>query len=57
MAQLRWYDLWSPYGTMMVKANNEEAAKEEAAERWDCSEDEIVCTGHSPYYGGRKLFA
>lgn len=56
MAALRWYDLRSPYGTLMIKANNEEAAKEEAAERWNCSEEEIVCTGHQPYFSGRVLW-
>ena len=54
---LKWYDLRSPYGTIMIKATNEEQAKEEAAERWNCSEEEIVCVGHTPYYGGRVLFA
>ena len=53
---LRWYDLKSKHGTITIKASSEEAAKEEAAERWNCSEDEILCTGHSPYYRGRRLW-
>ena len=55
MAELRWFDLRSKHGTITIKANNEAQAKEEAADRWKCSEDEIVCTGHKPYYGGRKI--
>lgn len=54
---LKWYDLASKHGTISIKAENQEQAKEEAAERWGCSEDEIVCTGHTPYCGGRRLFA
>lgn len=56
MAQLRWYDLKSRHGCILIKASSEEAAKEEAAERWNCSAEEIVCTGHQPYYGGRRLW-
>ena len=53
---LKWYDLKSRHGTITIKANSEAEAKEEAADRWNCSEDEILCTGHSPYYGGRRLW-
>ncbi len=56
MGALKWYDLKSPHGTITIKADNEEAAKEEAAERWKCDEDEIICTGHQPYFGGRVLW-
>lgn len=56
MAAFRYYDLRSPYGTITIKAKSEAAAKEEAAERWGCSEDEIVSTGNKPYCG-RRLFA
>lgn len=56
MGYLRWYDFRSKHGTITIKAENEETAKEEAAERWKCSEDEIVCTGHSPYHGGQRLW-
>jgi hypothetical protein len=54
---LNWYDLASRQGTISIKASSETQAKEEAAERWGCSEDEIVCTGSTPYHGGRRLFA
>lgn len=53
----RFYDLRSKHGTITIKADSEAEAKEEAAERWSCAEDEIVCTGHMPYYGSRRLFA
>ena len=53
---LRWYELKSKHGTITIKASSEEEAIEEAAERWNCSEDEILCTGHSPYYRGRRLW-
>lgn len=56
MASLKWYDLKSSRGTITIKAETEEAAKEEASERWNISEDEIVCTGHQPYFGGRVLW-
>lgn len=54
---LRWYDMKSKHGTITIKAKSEEQAKEEAAERWNCAEEEIVCTSNTPYYGGRRLFA
>lgn len=56
MPALRWYDFRSRCGTISIKAESEEEAKEEAAERWNVSEDEIVCTGHQPYNGGRRLW-
>ena len=56
MAALKWYDFKSSRGTITIKAENEEAAREEASERWNISEDEIVCTGHQPYYSGRRLW-
>jgi hypothetical protein len=46
---LRWYDLRSPHGTITVKASSEAAAREEAAERWSCGTDEVICTGHTPF--------
>lgn len=54
---LRYYDLRSKHGTITIKARSEAEAKAEAAERWNCSADEIVCTGYKPYYGSRRLFA
>lgn len=55
--RLNWYDLKAAgYGTITIKAMTEEEAKEEAAERWKCSEDEIICTGHKPYFGGCRLW-
>lgn len=56
MAALKWYDFKSSRGTITIKAENEEAAREEASERWNISEDEIVCTGHQPYNSGRRLW-
>lgn len=56
MPALRWYDFRSSCGTISIKAESEEEAKEEAAERWNVSEDEIVCTGHQPYHSGRRLW-
>lgn len=54
---LKWYDFRSKeHGSITVKGESEDEAREEAAERWNCSEDEIVCTGHVPYFGGRKLW-
>lgn len=49
MAQLRWYDFRGPEGTITVKGTSEAEAREEAAERWKCGEDEVVCTGHKPF--------
>lgn len=57
MAQLKWYSFRAKgYGSIMIKGVDEETAREEAAERWNCSEDEIVCIGHEPYNGGRRLW-
>lgn len=49
MAAKRWFELSSQHGTIAIAANNERAAKEEAADRWRCGEDEIICTGHKPF--------
>jgi hypothetical protein len=56
MAELRWYDFRGPCGTITIKATSEATAREEAAERWNCGENEIVCTGHTPFFGGRRLW-
>lgn len=49
MAAKRWYDIKSLHGTISIAANNEAKAKEEAADRWGCGVDEVVCTGHKPF--------
>ena len=46
---LRWFDLRSAYGSITVKARSENDAKKEAAERWECGTDEIICIGHAPF--------
>lgn len=46
---LRWFDLRSAYGSITVKARSENDAKKEAAERWGCGTDEIICIGHAPF--------
>ena len=57
MAQLRWYYFRSKSGsTIASKGRSEAEAKEDAADRLNCGEDELVCTEHEPYYGGRKLW-
>lgn len=54
---LRWYDFRGPQGqTISIKGKSEAEAREEAAERWACDEEKIVCTGHTPYYGARRLW-
>ena len=54
---LRWYELKGPNGeTISVKGRWEAEAKQEAAERWKCDASEIVCTGHKPYIGARRLW-
>ncbi|MBR3240698.1 MAG: hypothetical protein IKO68_10970 [Oscillospiraceae bacterium] len=50
---LRWYDLRGPGGTITIKERSETAAKAEAAERWACGSDEIICVGHDAF--GRQL--
>lgn len=50
MGAIRWYELCSKKGsTISIAANNEAKAKEEAADRWGCGVDEVVCTGHKPF--------
>ena len=53
---LTWYDFRSRYGTITIKGESEAQALSEAADRWNCTEDEIQCTGSTPYYGGQRLF-
>ena len=49
---LRWYDLRSKYGSITIKERSETAAKAEAADRWGCGSDEIVCVAHEAF--GRR---
>ena len=46
---LRWYDLRGPGGSITIKERSEQAAKAEAADRWGCGSDEIVCVGHEAF--------
>lgn len=46
---LRWYDLRSKYGSITIKERSETAAKAEAADRWGCGSEEIVCVAHTPF--------
>ena len=48
---LRWYEFRSVmHGSITVKGRNEEEAREEAAERKGCDEDELLCVAVTPYY-------
>lgn len=44
----RWFDFVGPTGTVSEKASYETAARRAAAERLDCEEDELICTGSTP---------
>lgn len=44
----KWYDFKGPTGTVSEKAPYETAARRAAAERLDCEEHELVCTGWRP---------
>ena len=47
---LKWYELRSADGrTIEIKGRFEAEAKREAAERWDCACEDVVCTGHKPF--------
>ena len=48
---IRWYEFYSAgHGTITTKGRNEAEAREEAAERKGCGEDELVCVTITPYY-------
>ena len=48
---LKWYDWRSNgHGEITTKGTSEAQAREEAADRLNCGEDEIVCTGHRPFW-------
>ena len=47
---LRWYDFKNKNGaTITIKGRFEAEAKQEAAERWNCDAEDLICTGHTPY--------
>lgn len=47
---LRWYDFQNKNGaTITVKGRFETEARTEAAERWNCEVEDLICTGHTPY--------
>ena len=52
---LRWFHFRGPCGsTISIKGTLESRARQEAADRLRCDEDELTCTGWEPYY---KRFA
>lgn len=52
---LRWFHYMGPCGsTISIKSSFESQARQEAADRLRCDEDELTCTGWEPYY---KRFA
>ena len=53
MAALQWYELRSSHGTITIKARYQWEAIQEAAERWNCSEEEIICVAWGPYHPKR----
>lgn len=44
----RWFDFTGPTGTVTEKASYETAARRAAAERLNCEEHELICTGWEP---------
>lgn len=44
----RWYHFTGPMGSVSEKASYETAARRAAAERLDCEEHELICTGSDP---------
>ena len=46
---LKWYELRSRYGSIIIKARYEWEAVREAARRWNCRDEEIVCVGWTSY--------
>ena len=48
---LRWYEFVSDkHGSITTKGRSEAEAREEAADRKRCGEDELVCVAIMPYY-------
>ncbi len=48
---LRWFHFLSPCGaSISCKGYWEGQARTEAAERMNCEDDELICTGWEPYY-------
>ena len=49
---MKWYDILTDgHGTIMIKANSEAEAKQEAADRLGCSVDDIIIVGCEDYNG------
>lgn len=44
----RWFHFTGPMGSVSEKASYEKAARRAAAERLDCEENELICTGSDP---------
>lgn len=48
---LRWFHFLAPSGASITcKGYWEGQARMEAAERMNCEDDELICTGWEPYY-------
>ena len=48
---LRWYEfITKNHGSITTKGRSEAEAREEAADRKGCGEDELVCVAIMPYY-------
>ena len=44
----KWFDFTGPAGSVTEKASYETAARRAAAERLNCEEHELICTGWQP---------
>ena len=44
----RWFNFTGPTGSVTEKASYEKAARRAAAERLQCEEHELICTGWKP---------
>ena len=48
---LRWYEFKSEkHGSITTKGRSEAEAREEAAERKRCDEEDLICVAILPYY-------
>lgn len=48
---LRWFHFTGPCGSAIsCKGPYEQKARAEAADRLNCEEEQLVCTGWDPYY-------
>ncbi len=44
----KWFHFKGPTGTISERAHLESMARRAAADRLDCNEDELICTGWTP---------